>query len=265
MTEKMPASQFAPASAERFQGSDRVRFAVAPPNPLTSFVGREREVEQICALLQRRGVRLVTLTGPGGVGKTRLALRVAEALGTDFADGVAFVPLAPITDPNLVCPTIAHALGVRARSDRPPPGASGEVLRDRELLLILDNFEQVIEAAPQLTGLLATLPRPPHSRDQPDTAAALRRIRRPDPPTDASRCLGAARAAGRGGSGSPLRRSRPGCRPHLALTADNARAVAAICQRLDGLPLAPRIWWRRRSGSCRHKHCCRGWPGPCPC
>ena len=109
---------FAPASAERFQGSDRVQFAVAPPNPLTSFVGREREVEQICALLQRRGVRLVTLTGPGGVGKTRLALRVSEALGTDFADGGSYRSPQSRTPISSVRPSPMRWACVRGAIDR---------------------------------------------------------------------------------------------------------------------------------------------------
>src|SRR5262245_40006259 len=86
---------------------DRDRLGTPPPTPLTSFVGREREVAHVCALLRSDGVRLVTLTGPGGVGKTRLAQRVAEELAADFEDGVAFVPLASISDPEFVAPSIA--------------------------------------------------------------------------------------------------------------------------------------------------------------
>src|SRR5829696_9431531 len=97
----------------------RERPTAPLPTALTSFVGREREVEQTAALLRRDGVRLVTLTGPGGVGKTRLALRVVEDVAGDFVDGVAFVDLAPLVDPDLVGPTVAQALGVREAGDHP--------------------------------------------------------------------------------------------------------------------------------------------------
>ncbi|MDQ3167470.1 MAG: AAA family ATPase, partial [Chloroflexota bacterium] len=120
------------------------------PAPLTSFVGREREAAAVADLLRRPDVRLVTLTGPGGVGKTRLALRVAEEFESEFADGVAFVDLSPLADPGLVAQSIAQALGVREAGDRPVAERLIDALRDRELLLVLDNFEQVVEAAPLL-------------------------------------------------------------------------------------------------------------------
>src|SRR6266700_5548115 len=128
------------------------------PTQLTPLIGRAQEVAAACGLLRRSEVRLLTLTGVGGVGKTRLALQVANALGEDFADGVSSVPLAPIRDADLVLPTIAQALGLRE-------GAAGSfldllqaVLRDKHLLLVLDNFEQILPAASQLTELLAACP-----------------------------------------------------------------------------------------------------------
>jgi hypothetical protein len=138
--------------------SDRTLLGAPLPAPLTSFVGREREVEHVVALLRRPDVRLVTLIGPGGVGKTRLALRAAEALAGGFADGVALVDLTPIAAPDLVAPTVARALGVREAEDRPVADRLVDALRDRELLLVLDNFEQVVEAAPLVAALLLACP-----------------------------------------------------------------------------------------------------------
>src|SRR5918911_2198697 len=123
---------------------------VAPPTslpqPLTSFIGREQEIAAIRRLLA--GARLLTLTGTGGSGKTRLALQVAAAVQGDFRDGVLFVPLAALRDPALVIPTIAGALGLTEAGGRPLGESLKQHLRDRQLLLVLDNFEQVSEAAP---------------------------------------------------------------------------------------------------------------------
>ncbi|MDP9356160.1 MAG: helix-turn-helix domain-containing protein, partial [Chloroflexota bacterium] len=129
------------------------------PVPVTPLVGRERETIEVTALLRRPNVRLLTLTGPGGTGKTRLAIRVAEELGAEFADGVAFVGLAPIADPALVLPAMAQALGVRGGGNRPPAEQLASALRDRELLLVLDNVEQVVGTALQVADLLAAAPR----------------------------------------------------------------------------------------------------------
>ena len=127
------------------------------PTQLTSFVGREREVAEVRRLLH--AARLVTLTGAGGVGKTRLALRVAQDLIAEFADGGLFVPLATITDPPLVTSTVAHLLGIRESSSRPLLEMLQDVLRQRHLLLVLDNFEQVLAAAPVVAVLLRSCPR----------------------------------------------------------------------------------------------------------
>src|SRR5262249_57021711 len=105
------------------------------PPPLTPRAGRERELAAVRRLVQQTGVRLVTLTGPGGVGKTRLALRAAEALAADFADGVAFVPLAAIRDPAVVASAIGQVLGVPEAADRPLADSLARHLRDRHLLL----------------------------------------------------------------------------------------------------------------------------------
>src|SRR5688500_10621040 len=108
--------------AQRIQlvpSDERRRFAVSLPAPLTSFVGRGRDVKQVCDLLRCEAIRLITLTGPGGVGKTRLAVRVASHLAPEFLEGVVFVSLASLADPDFVLPTIAQALGAQEAGDRP--------------------------------------------------------------------------------------------------------------------------------------------------
>ncbi len=127
-----------------------------PPNPL---VGRGRELEELTALLGRRQSRLVVLTGAGGSGKTRLALEVAHGLASAYANGVALVELAPLRDPTLVVPTIAHALDVALDGDEDPLGALADALVSRELLLVIDNAEHVREAAPAYAELAARVPR----------------------------------------------------------------------------------------------------------
>jgi hypothetical protein len=121
------------------------------PRPLTPLVGRSRELEKLQDLLWDPTVRLATLTGPGGVGKTRLALEVADQVAADFADGVSFVPLAPLRDPALVLPTIARTLGIVETGEQPVDQQLRDVLRERELLLVLDNFEPVVAAAAEVS------------------------------------------------------------------------------------------------------------------
>ena len=219
----------------------RERAVPAPlPVPLTPLVGRAREVTEVGELLRRHDAHLVTLVGAGGVGKTRLALGVAEAVRPEFADGVAFVPLAPLTDPALVLPAIAQAFGVPESGDRSPAEGLTAYLHAKRLLLVLDNFEHVIEAAPALADLLAAAPKVvalvtsrTGLRLSGERVVPVRPLPLPD--------RHAGRDPGRLLACDAVRlfvERAQAVNAGFALTAENAPTVAAICRRVDGLPLA---------------------------
>ncbi len=128
------------------------------PVPLTSFVGRERELETICTLLRRTDVRLLTLVGPGGIGKTRLAIEMASRFA-DLFGSIRFISLAAIQDPELVAPSVVHAIGAPDVPGGSPTMRLQAFLLRRDVLLVLDNFEHVVAAAPLVTDLLTTCPR----------------------------------------------------------------------------------------------------------
>ncbi|HZU69521.1 MAG TPA: tetratricopeptide repeat protein [Ktedonobacteraceae bacterium] len=209
------------------------------PVPLTSLIGREQEVAEVCTLLRRPQTRLLTLTGAGGVGKTRLALEVAHEMQQDFADGACFVELSPLREAGLVFHTIAHALHLEHKGLEPLKHLR-TFLRDKHLLLVLDNFEQVAAAAPSLVDLLAACP---HlkllvtSREmlhvRGESTFPVQPLTLPDPQHLADPSL----VAGSGAVALFLERAHE-IIPDLVLTSETAPLMAEICRRLDGLPLA---------------------------
>lgn len=210
------------------------------PAALTSFVGREREIDAVAAMVRRGDVRLVTLCGPGGVGKTRLAIAVSARLLEDYADGVGFVDLGPVADPGAVCAAIAHALGIPEADEETARDRLKAFLVHRQSLLVIDNFEQVVGAAPILTDLLGACPLlsmlvtsqraldvyGEHSYTvQPlSLGPNERRDIGIDDAVPEAVSLFAERARA--------------VVPDFALDDENRTAVTTICEQLDGLPLA---------------------------
>jgi predicted ATPase/class 3 adenylate cyclase/Tfp pilus assembly protein PilF len=218
------------------------------PRQATALIGREKEVEAVCSMLRRQEATLVTLTGPGGTGKTRLGLQAAAEMLEDFPDGMWFVELAALTDHNLVVSTIAQALHVTESRGRPLIESLKAYLSDKQALLVLDTFEQVAEAATQVGELISACPKvkvlvtsrvPLRIRGEKEYAVPSLSL--PDPAFY---------------SGQPLRQAprletltqyegvrlfierATDVKSDFEVTNDNAPAVAEICVRLDGLPLA---------------------------
>ena len=210
------------------------------PRQPTPFLGREREITQIAALLRRDDVQLVTLTGPGGIGKTRLSLQVALQLLESFPDGVFLIELAPLVEPSLVPAAIAVELGVREEKERSLLTSLRAFLTHRTLLLVLDNVEHLLDAAPMFSESLAEAPgvkilatsrtslhlRAEHEFPVPPFAV-------PDPAL-----LPSVEVIFQSEAVRFFVERAVAARPDFAITTDNAPVIATICHRLDGLPLA---------------------------
>ena len=237
------AAQVRGSSESRMATTETVAAFEPPPSNLPAtlapLVGREAERDDVLSLLRRDDVRIVTLTGPGGTGKSRLSLEIGDTLLVDMFDGVWWISLAPIRDPRLVLSEIAATLGVH-EGGAPLLDGIVHTIRDKTLLLILDNFEQVLDAAPLVGQILASAPRVKAlvTSRSPLRINGEREYAVPPlmtPPLDLP--LGTEALAGYSSVALFVERATA-VQSDFVLTSDNARAIAEICVRLDGLPLA---------------------------
>lgn len=241
MTARTPSDKGQPVSASIVPLEQWRRGAAQDlPQPLTALVGRDRELEEVRGMLLEPDTHLVTITGPAGVGKTRFALALTHYLRAEYQHGAAFVSLLASSGPELVLPNIARAFNIRDEGERSLDERLSAYLRHRQMLVVLDNFEQVVDAAPVVTELLAGCPAlkvlvtsSVLLRVQGEREYALLPLPFPQPdelPTleELSRMESVALF---------VQRARV-VRPDFTLNESNAAAVAEICHKLDGLPLA---------------------------
>lgn len=210
------------------------------PSETTTLIGRERDISRILSMLKKDGVRLLTLAGSAGVGKTRLALRIGTGLIDEYEDRIFFVPLETVVDPNLVFDAVIQILGIFKSGDQTALKTLEDYFGDRRMLIILDNFEQVISAAPMLSSLLMSCPNLMilvTSREvlrlRAESVARIPPLALPEKKAEDPLALLGRHSAIR----LFVERARA-VDPDFSLTNDNAQTVVDICVRLDGLPLA---------------------------
>src|SRR5258707_13778674 len=237
----LPQSSFAPSI-----GSEALGTILRPgpmwkvPTIFTPLIGREKEVADICAMLKHPDVRMITLLGTGGIGKTRLSLQVAREIQPYFSDGICFVLLASVSDPKLVLPRIALELGIQEIGAQPILEQVKVALRDRHFLLVLDNFEQVVAAAPLIQELLAACPRLKAGGTSREVLHLQVEHQFPVPPLgfpDLDQIPEEEALTQYAAIALFVKRAQA-ILPSFQLTRTNARTIAEICMRLDGLPLA---------------------------
>ena len=209
-----------------------------PPTPLSPFVGREAELATLSGLLRDPAVRLITLLGPGGIGKTRLAIAAAAAVADRFPDGVAFVALASVTRPEAVVPAIADALSLRATPGRDRRAQVQSFLESKQLLLVLDNLEQLLAVAPEVAQILASAPGiTVLSTSRAPLQLSGERAMRVPPMSMAGECATLADILASDAGKLFVARAQEHD-PAFAVDEASAPWVAGVCARLDGLPLA---------------------------
>lgn len=245
LADRFDAARESRAAADRPVAADPSRAGVlrsggdSIPTPLTALLGRERELADVRQLFVRDGARLVTLTGPGGIGKSRLSMELGRSMDGDFADGVVFVTLAAAQDESEVQTALAGALGVRDTGVEPLEDTLVTALRGRRMLIVADNFEQVVGAATTLTALLSALPGLSFLVTSRTVLHVLGEHRVEVGPLELPDADSATPASALESPAVQLfvQRARS-LRPDFEVTEDNVGAVVGVCAELDGVPLA---------------------------
>jgi predicted ATPase/DNA-binding CsgD family transcriptional regulator len=210
------------------------------PAQVTTFIGREQQISEIAGLIRDKSVRLVTLSGPGGVGKTRLAVEVATDLSSEFDDGIYLVNLAPIRQPERVADTIASTLELEVPPEKSASKFLATYLRERRMLLLVDNFEQVLEAAPLLVNLLSAAPELKFLATSREALGIYGETEYPVPPLSLPKTnqVEAISNSLQYESIALFSQRAGAAKPQFRISEQNLQPVSEICVRLDGLPLA---------------------------